>query len=461
MVDFERIDALARLVREKGVNREILLNSLHRGLERATEKEYGTPQEIKVTWDQDSGDIKIQALKTVVEKVDPDRAHLEITPARAKKYDSEAGIGDQVAVPIRISDFGRSSVNMFRQEFLSLVKGAEREQVYKEFIDRVGEIIPRCRVQQVYRSRILVQVAGRVEGIVPVAERARYEMYDQGESITPVLIEVRSPESSEPQLVLSRATPLLIQKLFEREAPEIEEGVVEIRAIAREAGVRTKIAVASNDFKVDAVGTFVGSKGSRVQAVMRELSGERIDVVPWTLDKTVLATHALLPATVMHVEIERYIDPETGEEKEHMIAVVPDDELSLAIGKHGHNVRLAGRLVGYRIDAMTQSEWTERRRWEEARHVDLSEIECVSDALRERLRLAGFDTANRVVEADIDELSDVKGIGPVTLKKLLAEAEEKVARREETVSMEMERQRLEKELEEAQEDEESEGADDE
>ena len=461
MVDFERIDALARLVREKGVNREILLNSLHRGLERATEKEYGTPQEIKVIWDQDSGDIKIQALKTVVEKVDSERAHLEITPARAKKYDSGAGIGDQVAVPIRISDFSRSSVNMFRQEFLSLVKGAEREQVYKEFIDRVGEIIPRCRVQQVYRSRILVQVAGRVEGIVPVAERARYEMYDQGESITPVLIEVRPPESSEPQLVLSRATPLLIQKLFEREAPEIEEGVVEIRAIAREAGVRTKIAVASNDFKVDAVGTFVGSKGSRVQAVMRELSGERIDVIPWTLDKTVLATHALLPATVMHVEIERYTDPETGEEKEHMIAVVPDDELSLAIGKHGHNVRLAGRLVGYRIDAMTQSEWTERRRWEEARQVGLSEIECISDKLSERLRLAGFDTANRVVEADIDELSDVKGIGPVTLKKLLAEAEEKVARREETVSMEMERDRLEKELEEAQEDEESEGADDE
>lgn len=461
MVDFERIDALARLVREKGVNREILLNSLHRGLERATEKEYGTPQEIKVTWDQDSGDIRIQALKQVVEKVDPDRAHLEITHARAKKYDSGAGIGDQVAVPIRISDFSRSSVNMFRQEFLSLVKGAEREQVYKEFIDRVGEIIPRCRVQQVYRSRILVQVAGRVEGIVPVAERARYEMYDQGESITPVLIEVRPPESSEPQLVLSRATPLLIQKLFEREAPEIEEGVVEIRAIAREAGVRTKIAVASNDFKVDAVGTFVGSKGSRVQAVMRELSGERIDVMPWTLDKTVLATHALLPATVMHVEIERYIDAETGEEREHMIAVVPDDELSLAIGKHGHNVRLAGRLVGYRIDAMTQSEWTERRRWDEARQVDLSEIECVSDAVRERLRLAGFDTANRVVETDIDELSDVKGIGPVTLKKLLAEAEEKVARREKTVSMEMERDRLEKEIEEAQEDEESESADDE
>lgn len=461
MVDFERIDALARLVREKGVNREILLNSLHRGLERATEKEYGTPQEVKVTWDQSSGDIKIHALKTVVEKVDPERSHLEITPSKAKKYDSKAKLGDQVQVPIRISDFSRSSVNMFRQEFLSMVKGAEREQVYKEFIGRVGEIIPRCRVQQVYRSRILVQVAGRVEGIVPVSERARYEMYDQGESITPVLIEVRSPESSEPQLVLSRATPLLIQKLFEREAPEIEEGVVEIRAMAREAGVRTKIAVASNDFKVDAVGTFVGAKGSRVQAVMRELSGERIDVIPWTLDKTVLATHALLPATVMHVEIERYTDEKTGEEREHMIAVVPDDELSLAIGKHGHNVRLAGRLVGYRIDAMTQSDWTERRRWEEMRQVALSELDCISDSLSERLRLAGFDTANRIVEGDIDELSEVKGIGPVTLKKLLAEAEEKVARREETVSMEMERARLEQELEEARQEEESSGADEE
>jgi N utilization substance protein A len=262
-----------------------------------------------------------------------------------------------------------------------------------------------------------------VEAVVPAEERARGERYNQNDPIVPILIRVEKPESSEPQLVLSRATPLLVQRLFEREAPEIEEGVVEIRAVAREAGVRTKIAVASNNHRVDAVGTFVGVKGSRVQSVMRELNGERIDVIPWTMDRRVLVSHALLPATVLHVEQYRELDPGSTEERSRMIAVVPDDHLSLAIGKNGHNVRLAGELVGSRIDIETQTLWEENRRWEDMLRVDASEIPGMSDKLLERLRIAGFDSANAIADALEEDLLDVHGVGPVKLEQMRSEAQ--------------------------------------
>lgn len=429
MADFERIEALAGLVREKGVNREILIKSLHAGLAKASLKEYGEEQDIKVTWEQGSGDIRMEAMKTVVEKTGRHRTHLEIDLKKARKIDPDCEIGDQVAVPISITDFGRSAVNEFRSEFMLLVKSAERNQVWKEYADRIGHIIPRCRVQQVYRNRILVQVAGKIEAVVPADERARGERYDQGDSITPVLIRVEKPESLEPQLVLSRATPDLVKRLFEREAPEIEEGVVQIKAIAREAGVRSKIAVASTDMRIDAVGAFVGMKGTRVQSVMRELNGERIDILPWTRDKMVLASQALAPATVLHMGSGESFNRETGEMEEVFVAVVPDDHLSLAIGRNGHNVRLAGNLVARRIDLKTQSQWEEENRWQNMLRVDVSELPGVTEKLAERLSRAGFDSAQMLLDAKEEDLLEVQGVGPVKVSQLLAEASELVEKR--------------------------------
>ncbi len=453
MSTYERIDALARLVREKGVNREVLVKSLYQALVKATEKEFGTPQDIHITWDHQSGDVKLEALLEVVEKPEPGLEHLQIQKKKARRLKPDAEEGEKVPVPVDISEFDRASVNVFRQEFLTLVRSAEREQVYREYADKIGQIIPRCRVQQVYRNRILVQVAGRIEAVVPAEERARGERYNQNDPIIPVLIRVEKPESSEPQLVLSRATPVLVQRLFEREAPEIEEGVVQVRAIAREAGVRTKIAVASNDLRVDAVGTFVGVKGSRVQAVMRELNGERIDVIPWTMDRRVLASNALLPANVLHVELYKEKDPATGEERNRMVAIVPDDHLSLAIGKNGHNVRLAGELVGCRIDIETQSLWEETRKWEEMLRVDASEIPGVSESVLERLRLAGYDSANSIAEADEADLLEVHGVGRVRATQMQAEARRLVElRREEVESL-----KTEAEAEKAEGAEESKG----
>src|SRR5512136_2170761 len=200
---------MARLVREKGVNREVLVKSLYSALIKATSREFGSPQDVRITWDHQSGDVRLEAMMDVVEKIEPGMEHLQILKKKARKFKPDAEEGEKIAVPVDISEFDRASVNIFRQEFLSLVRSAERDQVYKEYVDKIGQLVPRCRVQQVYRNRVLVQVAGRIEAVVPAEERARGERYNQNDPIVPILIRVEKPESSEPQLVLSRATPLL------------------------------------------------------------------------------------------------------------------------------------------------------------------------------------------------------------------------------------------------------------
>ncbi len=440
--NYQRIEALAAVIREsKGANQELLLEWLKRGLLEATENEFGTPQNIKVTWDQKTDDVNIVALMKVVSDIEPEKAHLQITRRKARKYNPEADIGDEVGVPIDFDDFGRSAINVFRKEFHTLERSAEREKVYEEYSGRIGQLIPRCVVQQVYRNRVNVRIAGQIEALIPPEERARGERFEHGDTVLPVLVEVLSPESTEPQLVLSRATPILVKRLFEREAPEIDEGVVQIKAIAREAGVRTKIAVASNDIRVDAVGTFVGMKGMRVQSVMRELNGERIDIVPWTIDKKLLVTSALLPATVLRVVMEKRINQETEEEETIMIATVPDDEIGRAKGKGGHNVRLAGKLVGYRIEVEERSLWENRKKWEDMLRVDISEFECVNDKLAERLTRAGFDSADTLIDCPEENILKVQGVGPMKVKKLLKEARELIDSRKKTVELKNEETR--------------------
>lgn len=441
--NYQRIEALAAVIREsKGANQELLLEWLRRGLLEATEREYGTPQKIKVTWDQKTDDVNILALMDVVKEVDPKKAHLQLTRRKARKLDPEAEIGDEVGVPVDFEQFGRSAINVFRREFHTLEKSAEREKVYEEYSDRIGQLIPRCVVQQVYKNRVNVKVAGQIDAVIPPEERARGERFEHGDTVLPVLVEVLDPDSTEPQLVLSRATPILVRRLFEREAPEIDEGIVQIRAIAREAGVRTKIAVASNDIRIDAVGTFVGMKGMRVQSVMRELNGERIDIIPWTIDKKLLVTNALLPATVLRVEMEKVQSSETGAEDTIMVATVPDDEIGRAKGKGGHNVRLAGKLVGCRIEVEEKSVWEKRQQWEDMLRVDISEFDSVSDKMAERLTRAGFDSADTLIGCSPKRLMEVQGVGPVTADNILKEAKKLVRARRKLVDEKKEEARL-------------------
>lgn len=450
--NYQRIEALSAVIREsKGANQELLMEWLRRGLVEASEREYGTPQNIKVTWDQKSDDVIMLAMKEVVKEIEPGRGHLQITKRKARKYDKEADIGDEVGVPVDFAAYGRSAINVFRKEFHTLERSAEREKVYEEYSDRIGQLIPRCVVQQVYKNRVNIRVAGQIDAVIPPEERARGERFEHGDTVLPVLVEVLSPESTEPQLILSRATPLLVKRLFEREAPEIDEGVAQIKAIAREAGVRTKIAVASNDIRVDAVGTFVGMKGMRVQSVMRELNGERIDIIPWTIDKKLLVTNALLPATVLRVERNSRINPETGEEEAIMVATVPDDEIGRAKGKGGHNVRLAGQLVGYRIEVEEKSLWESRKKWEDMLRVDISEFDCVNEKMAERLTRAGFDSADTIAESSKERLLSVQGVGPVTAGNIIKEAAELISERKKFV----EKKRQEAELEAERADEET------
>ena len=448
--NYQRIEALAAVIREsRGANQELLLEWLKRALIEATELEYGSPQNINVTWNQRTGDVNVVALKVVVKEVEESEAHLQITRRKARKYNPDAEQGDTVGVPVDFNNFSRSAVNIFRQQFHTLERSTEREHVYKEYSDRIGQLIPRCVVQQVYRNRVNVRIAGQIEAVIPPDERARGERFEHGDTVLPILVEVLSPESSEPQLVLSRATPLLIRRLFEREAPEIDEGLAEIKVIAREAGVRTKIAVTSNDIRVDAVGTFVGMKGMRVQSVMRELNGERIDIIPWTIDKKLLVTNALLPATVLRVEMRDHFNEDTGEDERIMIATVPDDEVGRAKGKGGHNVRLAGQLVGYRIEIEEKSLWDDRKRWDDMLRIDIVELKCVNAKLAEKLTRAGFDSAVRLVEGAEKMILEVEGVGPVKLKSMLKEAKEMISERQEFVKLEKEKSAIleaEKEL---------------
>ncbi len=448
--NYQRIEALAAVIREsRGANQELLLEWLKRALVEATELEYGTPQNISVTWNQRTGDVNVVALKVVVEEVEESKEHLQITRRKARKYKPDAEQGDTIEIPVDFNNFSRSAVNIFRQQFHTLERSAEREQVYKEYSGRIGQLIPRCVVQQVYRNRVNVRVAGQIEAVIPPEERSRGERFEHGDTVLPVLVEVQSPESSEPQLVLSRATPLLIRRLFEREAPEIDEGIAEIRAIAREAGVRTKIAVTSNEIRVDAVGTFVGMKGMRVQSVMRELNGERIDIIPWTIDKKLLVSSALLPATVLRVEMRNQFNEDTGEDETVMIATVPDDEVGRAKGKGGHNVRLAGQLVGYRVEIEEKSLWEDRKRWDDMLRIDISELKSVYNKLAERLTRAGFDSASGLIGGVEKRILEVEGVGPVKLKTMLKEARELILQRQEFVNLERKKSRIleaEKEL---------------
>lgn len=438
--DYERTEALAAIVRERtGINRELLVEALQCGFIDASERKYGSPQDIRVHWDQRTEDVRFEALKKVVKKVEPGMNHLQTTITEAKTIDPDAEIGDEVGFSVSISDFSRSAVNIFRAAYQRVLGQAERKQVFKDYSDRIGQLIPRCKVRQIYRGAVNVAVAGSIEAIIPYEERARNEELQQGDTVLPILLEVKQPDSEGPQLILSRRDTRLIERLFEREAPEIEEAVVEIRSIAREAGVRTKIAVVTNENGVDAVGTFVGMKGIRVQSVMRALNEERIDILPWSIDKKILVTSALLPATVLDVSSREELNEETGKMERVLTAVVADDEVGRAKGSRGHNVRLAGKLVGCRIEIEERSKWEERKRFDDMLVVDIEDVPGISTKLAEKLTKAGFDSARRLLDGSKVRVLEVEGLGEVTYKKILNSARSAQEMRAEMVAEEKEK----------------------
>lgn len=344
----ELIAVIDQIGREKGIDKARVIGAIEAALQTAAKKRFGQAENIQVEIDPKTGEISVVSKKVIVDTVTNPKA--EISLAEAREFDSEAEIGDEIGSLIEMDELGRIAAQTAKQVIFQKVREAEWEAVQKEYATRVGDLINGI-ILGMERRNYLVDL-GKTEAILPVQEQIPRETYRRGDRVKAYLLEVRRTPK-DVQVILSRSHPQFVAKLFEMEVPEVSEKIVEIKAIVREPGDRTKIAVASRDKAVDPVGSCVGIKGSRVQAVVRELRGEKIDIVAWTSDPRVFIAEALNPATIEKVGID--------EEKKSALVVVADSQLSLAIGKNGQNVRLAARLTGWKIDIISATEYEKEK----------------------------------------------------------------------------------------------------
>ena len=343
-MNHELIVVIDQLCKEKGIPKELLLEAVESALISAARKKFSDNENLAVKIDPKSGKINITLVYQVVEEVDND--YTEMTLAEARTVDPDVEMGGFVTVIKDFEGYGRIAAQTAKQVIMQRVKEAERDIIVNEYSGRIGEMVNGIVLRQ-EKGNYIIDI-GKTEGVLPIREQAPRENYKQGDRIRAYLLEVKSANKG-PQIVLSRSHPDLVAKLFEMEVPEIYEGIVEIKGTVREAGDRTKIAVRSNDSAVDPVGACVGMKGSRVQAVVRELRGEKIDIIPWTDDPRAFISKALSPAAVEKVAVD--------EEERSALVIVSDQQLSLAIGKKGQNVRLAAKLTGWKIDIYSETEY--------------------------------------------------------------------------------------------------------
>jgi len=416
----EILKALRELADSKQIQRSELHDLLKDGILAALAKKHGPTVQAEVDIDDAQGDIRIVILKKVVEQVEDD--HIEISLEEARFEDSDYQVGDLMEIPVEFAEFGRTAVQAAKQRIVQRVREGERTKIRDEFAGRVGDLLS-GEIQQIERGKIVVMLNRfrEAEAIIPYREQNHRETYSQGESIRAVLKRIEETPKG-PRLILSRADALFVQALFRLEVPEIQSGIVEIRAASREVGSRTKIAVVSKDDAIDPVGACVGLKGARVQAVVQELGGERIDIVPWSSDPERFAKLALAPAKVARV----FSDPTA----KTIQAVVDEDQLSLAIGRNGQNVRLASELTGWKIDLYSSREWLERGgdiplfaplpEEDEVADVPLTDIEGLATATVAVLEAGGFRTLNDIIDLDREDLLKLPGIAPEEADRIMA-----------------------------------------
>ncbi len=342
----EFIEALEEIEKSKGISKDTILDALEAALISSYKKNFGTSQNVEVVIDRVTGEVKVFAKKTVVEEVS--NSSLEISLEEAKKVDDKYELGDTVILEVTPKNFGRIAAQTAKQVVIQRIKDAEREVIYNEFVNRENEIITGM-VQRISKNNVYIDL-GKTEGILPPTEQIEGEVYNQGDRLKLYILEVKKTTKG-PQIILSRSHPGLIKRLFELEVPEIQEGIVEIYAISREAGSRTKIAVYSKDPNVEPVGACVGLKGTRVKAIVDELNGEKIDIIVWSKNIKEFIANSLSPSSVTKVEVD--------EKNKSALVVVPDYQLSLAIGKEGQNARLAAKLTNWKIDIKSESQYRE------------------------------------------------------------------------------------------------------
>ncbi|MBL0890242.1 MAG: transcription termination factor NusA [Gemmatimonadaceae bacterium] len=416
----EILTALRELANLKQITKEELHGLLQDGIHAALAKKHGANVQAEVEIDDAKGEIRIVLLKTVVEEVtDPSR---EILLEEARFEDPEFQVGDVMETQVDFMEFGRTAVQAAKQRIIQRVREGERSRIRDEFAGRVGDLLS-GEIQQIERGKLVVMLNKfrEAEAIIPYREQNHREHYHQGEPVRAVLKRVEDTPKG-PRLILSRSDALFVQALFKLEVPEIQQGIVEIKAAAREVGSRTKIAVTSRDESIDPVGACVGLKGARVQAVVNELGGERIDIVPWSPDPERFAKLALAPARVARV----FSDAASRT----IQAVVDEDQLSLAIGRNGQNVRLASELTGWKIDLYSSREGIEKGGEgplfaplpgeEEDADVPLNEIEGLETATVAVLADAGYRTLNDILDLDRDDLLRLPGIAPEEADRIMA-----------------------------------------
>jgi len=408
---YQTIDALSR---EKGIDPQIVISAVEDAIVVATRKYYKSQENLRAELDKESGAIKAFAVKTVVETPEQvEDPNLQIPLQEAKKVDAAVEIGGEVRFYKATDVLGRIAAQLAKQVIFQKVREAERDTVYNDYIGRVGEIVT-AMVKRTEGPDVIFEV-GKTEARMPRKEQSRLESFAIGERVKVVIGRVEK-SSKGPQVVVSRAAPELVQHLFQTEVPEIYDGTVVIRAIAREAGERTKIAVMSKDKDVDSVGACVGMKGMRVQSIIRELRGEKIDIIEWHDDPVSFAEKALQPAKVSRVTV---LD---GGEKQ-LEVIVDDSQLSLAIGKKGQNVRLAAKLLGWKIDIKSEEE--KRQEVEQqmqalvgSANTPLDRVEGLGEGVTEKLIEAGITTVEALADMTPEQLEAINGIGPKTVEKI-------------------------------------------
>jgi transcription termination/antitermination protein NusA len=402
-------DAVAR---EKSIDREVVLGAMEEAIQKAARSRYGAEHEIRSMIDRKTGEIRLTRSLLVVETVENGAVEIDLEDAQGRNPNAE--LGDHIHEPLPPVDFGRIATQTAKQVIMQKVRDAERERQYEEFKDRTGEIVHGA-VKRVEYGNVIVDLA-RGEAIVRRDELLPRESFRTQDRIRAYIVDVRR-EQRGPQIFLSRSHPDFMAKLFAQEVPEIYDGIIEIKGVARDPGSRAKIAVASNEGSIDPVGACVGMRGSRVQAVVNELQGEKIDIIQWSPDAATFIVNALAPAEVVKVVLD--------EDAEKIEVVVPDDQLSLAIGRRGQNVRLASQLSGWDIDILTEADESDRRQEEfRVRSEMFIKALDVDEVIAQLLTSEGFTTMEEVAYVELEELSGIDGFDEETAQELQTRARE-------------------------------------
>ncbi len=390
------VEAIAQIIREKKIEREVFQDIIQNVFLAMIKKKYGTSDNFDVIFNLDKGDIEIFCEKTVVPDEEFEDEVTQIPLSRAQEIDEDLELGEIFAEQVDYNAFGRRLVTSARQNLAQKIKEIEKENLYQEFSARIGEIVS-GDIRQINRREIRINV-DRTEVTLPKAEQVYNERYRRGETIRVIIKEVNRT-TKEPEIIVSRADTSFVHRLFELEVPEIYDNIIEIKDIAREPGDRTKIAVLSNDKRIDPVGACVGMKGVRIQAVVRELNNEKIDVIHWHPDAETFIKRSMAPVTPLMVLLD--------EENRRATAIVPDDMIQFAIGKKGQNIRLASQLTRFQIEPIKEAEYSA------AAELSIDEVDGLSPVIIELLKGTGLATADAVLDAGREKLMEIPGIGEV------------------------------------------------